>query len=245
MSDLLFLVSVLTVAGIVNSTFGFSFSIISMSLLTLVLDLQLVATLIPIVYMVANVTILSRAWKDIQFKVIIRILIGSILAIPVGIYASVYVPEWIIRLLVGSMLISFGVYGTFQPNVPTLKSQRFDGLIGVFSGFFGGAYNISGPPLVLYGVMKKWDPPSFRATLQGYFGFVTITIIAVRWYGGFFSQENLWFYFLCGAPIAVITAPIGKFFNAKFTNLRTFHRYVYMLIILLGLVMIIKAISLL
>lgn len=216
-----------------------------MSILTLHMDLQLVATLIPLVYTVANITILSRAWRQIKFKIILKILIGSILAIPVGIYASIYVPEWLIRMLVGGMLMSFGVYGLFKPSIPTVQSQRFDVFIGVISGFFGGAYNISGPPLVLYGVMKKWDPPSFRATLQGYFGFVTLTIIVVRLYGGFFSQENLWYYFICGAPVAIITAPIGKYFNDKFTSLRTFHKYVYVLIILLGLIMIGKAITLL
>ena len=138
MSEVLFLLSVLTLAGIINSTFGFSFSIISMSLLTLHMDLQLVATLIPIVYMVANITTLSRAWRQIKFKVIMQILLGSILAIPVGIYASMYISEWIIRMLVGGMLTSFGLYGLIQPSIPTLTNQRFDVLIGAFSGFFGG-----------------------------------------------------------------------------------------------------------
>ena len=28
---------------------------------------------------------------------------------------------------------------------------------------------MNGPPLVVYGVLRRWQPAQFRATLQGYF----------------------------------------------------------------------------
>ena len=40
---------------------------------------------------------------------------------------------------------------------------------GFFAGILGGAYNTNGPPVVIYGSLRKWSPATFRATLQGYF----------------------------------------------------------------------------
>ena len=40
---------------------------------------------------------------------------------------------------------------------------------GFCSGILGGAYGMNGPPLAVYGSLRRWSPQHFRATLQGYF----------------------------------------------------------------------------
>ncbi len=50
-------------------------------------------------------------------------------------------------------------------------------IFGFISGVFGGAYNISGPPVVLYGSLANWDSHHFRATIQSYALFTNILAI--------------------------------------------------------------------
>ena len=49
------------------------------------------------------------------------------------------------------------------------ESRRWMVGAGVIAGVLGGAYGMNGPPLVVYGALRRWDPPRFRATLQAYF----------------------------------------------------------------------------
>ena len=37
---------------------------------------------------------------------------------------------------------------------------------GFCSGILGGAYGMNGPPLAVYGSLRRWSPQHFRATLQ-------------------------------------------------------------------------------
>ncbi|MCS7281859.1 MAG: sulfite exporter TauE/SafE family protein [Anaerolineae bacterium] len=40
---------------------------------------------------------------------------------------------------------------------------------GLIAGMLGGAYNTSGPPLVIYGDARRWEPAEFRGNLQTLF----------------------------------------------------------------------------
>jgi uncharacterized membrane protein YfcA len=39
----------------------------------------------------------------------------------------------------------------------------------VLAGLLGGAYNTSGPPVIVYGDCRRWAPPEFKSNLQAFF----------------------------------------------------------------------------
>ena len=55
---------------------------------------------------------------------------------------------------------------------------------GFCAGVLGGAYGMNGPPLVIYGAMRRWSAQHFRATLQGYFLPASIIGMGGYWLAG-------------------------------------------------------------
>jgi uncharacterized membrane protein YfcA len=66
-------------------------------------------------------------------------------------------------------LVGYGVYNLLTPGVPAVHHEKYAWPFGFLAGVLGGAYNTSGPPVVIYGTLRRWSPDHFRATLQCYF----------------------------------------------------------------------------
>ena len=71
----------------------------------------------------------------------------------------------------------YGVYSLITPALPHLQHEKYTLPFGFVAGILGGAYNTSGPPVVIYGTLRRWSPEYFRATMQCYFLFTYIATI--------------------------------------------------------------------
>ncbi len=239
--EFIFLVSIIFLAALTNSTFGFGFNLVAMSLLTLYFDISFIAPLIPLLFLSTTLLIVIRSRKEIKYKSIIQIMIGASVAVPIGIAVAKYGNAQVVKITIGSIIVALALFNLFAPKMPHLKDNRYASLFGFVSGLFGGAYNITGPPVVIYGLFRQWDPQAFRATMQGYFTYVTMLIILTHWYAGNFNNEKIGYFYLGALPAVLIATPIGKYINQKFDNPEAFRKYVYYIMLVLGIVMIAKA----
>ena len=62
--------------------------------------------------------------------------------------------------MLGCVLIAYGMWGLVRPTLPRLNWTPAGYLFGVCAGVLGGACNINGPPVVLYGARSGWEPVS-------------------------------------------------------------------------------------
>jgi uncharacterized membrane protein YfcA len=98
---------------------------------------------------------------------------------------------------------------------------------------------MNGPPLAVYGALRRWSPQHFRATLQGYF--LPVSLIGLV---GYFAA-GLWApdvtrYFLLSLPGVVIAIVVGRAINHRLRN-DSFFRFVYFGLIVIGAVLIAQA----
>ena len=69
---------------------------------------------------------------------------------------------------------------------------------GFIAGVTGGAYGMNGPPLVIYGAMRRWSAQHFRATLQAYFLPASASIGMVGyWLTGLWVAAVTHYYLVC------------------------------------------------
>jgi len=115
-----------------------------------------------------------------------------------------------------------------------LKCALF--VCGFTSGILGGAYGLNGPPLVVYGNMRRWNAQHFRATLQAYFlpasfiGIIGYTMQGIiRW--------TVIKYFLLCLPVVIPAIFLGRYFNHKLKD-ASFFGYVYWGLIGIGSLLI-------
>ena len=90
-----------------------------------------------------------------------------------------------------------------------LKNANYALVFGFVSGVFGGAYNISGPPVVLYGTLAGWYSNQFRATIQAYSLLTNAFALLGYWIAGHLTREVL-IYWGCSLPIVAITIWLGN-----------------------------------
>jgi uncharacterized protein len=138
-----------------------------MPLLAVIVGMQTATPLVALVASTIAFTILLRSWRQVDMGAAWRLIVSTIVGIPIGLFFLKSAPERIAEIVLGVVLVGFGLYNLFTLQLPTLKSERWSYLFGFLAGVLGGAYNTNGPPVVIYGVLQKWDPKRFWATLQG------------------------------------------------------------------------------
>ena len=98
---------------------------------------------------------------------------------------------------------------------------------------------MNGPPLVIYGSLRRWSPQQFRATLQGYFLPASALGMCGFWIAGIWTPTVNRFYLLSLAPVIVATF-LGRVINRNI-NARQFVVYVHLVLIGIGIILMMQA----
>lgn len=223
----------------VNSTLGFGLGLIAMPLLAFIVDIKTAAPLVALVATTNALFIFLKNWHEVNFKNIWRMIVTSSLGIPIGLYLLKGTGDAIMKIGLSVMIIVFALYSLIGHGDRTLKSDRTSYLFGLLGGILGGAYNMGGPPIIIYGTLRQWPPVTFRATLQSLFLPATIFIAIGHTVGGLMTQPVLISYLYC-FPILVFTTITGGILNRSIPTDR-FNRYVYMILILIGSFLLYKS----
>jgi uncharacterized membrane protein YfcA len=99
---------------------------------------------------------------------------------------------------------------------------------------------MNGPPLVIYGAMRRWTPQHLRATLQGYFLPASVVALVGYWSAGLWVP-NVTHYYLISLTVTLPAIFLGRFLNRRMQG-ETFLKFVYASLICVGVVLLIQAV---
>jgi uncharacterized membrane protein YfcA len=238
-SEIVIILCIVFFSTLVRSTFGFGDALIAMPLLAFFIDIKIATPLIALVAFFIAISILIRNLKKVEFRSAWRLIVSSLIGIPIGLWYLKDINENIIKLVLGILVFFFAIYSLVKPRIIALRNDGFAWIFGFFAGILGGAYNTNGPPIVIYSSLKKWNPQNFRATLQGYFFTTGILVIIGHGLSGNFTNEVLRYCLYC-LPLVLIAIVLGAFFNKKFSP-EKFHKYIYIILVILGTMLIINS----
>lgn len=187
---------------------GFGFQLISISLLSLLVDIKHVIPMCAMFGLVINVYLVFLLKAHIQFGELKSLIIGSCLGIPVGVYILSETSTDVIKLLMGIILLIF----VFLSSVRFIKDKHIDSnwgyIFGVISGILGGILNTNGPPILIYFFLKGWEKIRQKAFISGYFLFSSTVIVIAHAVSGITSKFVLK-DFLIFLPFVLIGQAIG------------------------------------
>ena len=226
---------ILFLSTFTRSALGFGDALVAMPLLTLVVGVRTATPLVALAASTIAVSLLIRIWRQVNLAAAWRLILATLLGIPFGLVALEFVPEQILRSVLGLLLIVFGVYNLAEFALPSLDDESFSWLFGWVAGLFGGAFNANGPPIVIYGLMRNWSPERFRATLQGYFLFTGGSILVAHGLAGLWTRPVLRYY-LSALPVIIAAILVGNWANARISG-GAFNRLVYAFLIVMGVFM--------
>jgi uncharacterized membrane protein YfcA len=238
---ILHVILVLFVATLVRSAFGFGEALIAVPLLALAMPVEVAVPLAVLVSITIAVLILLQDWRQVHLRSAGWLVFFTLLGIPLGLLLLRAVPESAVKTILGIIIIAFAAYSLTGRHRRELKDDRFAWFFGFNAGVLGGAYGMNGPPLAIYGTLRRWSPEYFRATLQAYFLPASITGMAGYAIAGLWTPAVNHFY-LVSLPGVLMAIFLGRSLNRRMRSAQ-FVAYIYAGLIAIGAVLLLQAIS--
>ncbi len=237
-STTLLVLGILFLSTLIRSALGFGDALIAMPLLAMVVGLQVATPLTAMGATTIAITILIQAWKNVDIKAAWRLVVTTWIGIPIGIFFLKAAPEIVVKSLLGFIITGFGLYNLVVPKLPRLLNENWAYLTGLIAGILGGAYNTNGPPVVIYGMLRRWDTEKFRATLQGYFLPTGAVILITHGIAGLWTAQVVQLY-LYSIPVIIGAVLIGGKLNRLIPQGK-FDKIVYGFLVVIGILLIIR-----
>jgi uncharacterized membrane protein YfcA len=239
----IYVLIVVFVATLIRSTIGFGEALIAVPLLSLRLPLRTAAPLAVLISIAIAMVIVGQDWRKIHVRIAGGLVASTVFGIPVGLMLLTSAHPQAVKAALAILIIAFAAYSLIGPQLPELHSENRMWLIGCgFSaGVLGGAYGMNGPPLVIYGAMRRWSPEHFRATLQGYFLPASILGMIGYLFAGLWTA-TVTHYFLVSLPGLIPAILLGRVCNRRLQG-ATFHRLVYLVVAASGVLLLVQAVT--
>lgn len=224
--------SIVLLAGFIQGLVGFGSGLVMVPILVLIIDPKILIPAVLIHGLVMNGALAFEAGKSIQIGRIAPILLGGLFGLPFGVYLLIFLSPDVLKIMIGSVIVLFGVLLLSGVNFHLRREKMFSIPIGLASGLLNGSVSMSGPPVILFfanqGVMKD----NFRANLVTYFFFLNIFTLGVFAIMGLITIDVL---VLAGVtlPLALVGIIIGTKVSKKVKE-NVFRRIALILVSLAG-----------
>ena len=228
---------VLLVATLIRSAFGFGEALVAVPLLALSLPIQVAAPLAVLVSITIATVIVVQDREKIHVRSARWLLLSTLAGIPLGLILLTAGHQKAVKAGLGALIVAFSIYSLLG-RTPELKhdSRRWLFGCGFTAGVLGGAYGMNGPPLVVYGTMRRWSAQYFRATLQGYFLPASAIGMASYWLAGLWTPLVTHYYIL-SLPVILPAIFIGRSLNHRMHG-ELFLKYIYVGLAGIGVVLL-------
>jgi hypothetical protein len=209
--------------------------------LALRVPVQVAAPLAVLISVLVAALIIAQDWRRVEVRSAVGLIASALPGIPLGILLLAKANDHVVKLILGAVIVAFSFYSLFGRARVHVRHDHWGWLVGCgfLSGILGGAYGMNGPPLAVYGALRKWSPQHFRATLQGYFlpaSFVGLLgYLALGLWGPSVTR-----YFLISLPVVVIAILLGRAINQRMKD-AGFFRAVYVGLIVIGSILLVQA----
>jgi uncharacterized membrane protein YfcA len=209
LATMLLMIGVLALAGFTQGLTGFGFGLTAMGLLPRVLTLDEAQTVVTLTSLAACLTMALMTFRQVQWSCVGRLWLGSAAGVPLGfLLLTALEPSPALRVLglAICLLVVFEaiVMRHYKIHFPAWSVW----FIGLASGMLSGAFNIGGPPLVVYIFDHPWPKEQKVATLSALFlsgGLIRLMLLlyhdripAESWTSAACAIGPIWAAIFCG-----------------------------------------------
>lgn len=216
--QLMFIFFIFFIGSFIQGVSGFGFGMFAMSFLPFLFTVKDSALLVVSLSIILSGIIAIQLRKHIHWRSVIGILSWALIGRVIGYYIlHNYGDLAILKSILGGVLIVFVIY-LFLSKPPSPERQInktwLPAILGLFAGFVGGIFAVSGPFFVFYYLLLFHNNKyTYSANLQISFFISNILTVTLHGFSGDFSIEFLK-YFLVGLTSIFIGSRIGiHFFN--------------------------------
>lgn len=230
-------------AAIIQTTGGFGFGPLFVPLVSLFVAYRYTTFISITACVFAQVTIIIKYFKKIQWDLVIVPTIISFITSYIGIHLVVGLSSKLINVLLGLFLWILAIYLIFiAPRMKLKRNIWTEISVGAIGGFTGGAFAVGGPPMVAYYDSVIDDPITYQATIQAFFLLASAAVII---------EDLLCIHFSPRIGLltifAIIGCLVGTFVGTKLLqkiSMNTVRKIAYTVMLLAGTYNLIKGVLL-
>ena len=241
-STTVYVLFVILVATLIRSAFGFGEALVAVPLLAIRIPISVAAPLAVLVSITVAAVILAQDWRSVHLRSAGWLVVATLFGIPLGLMLLTHGNQQWLKGTLAAIIMAFSTYALVGRRPPALHSDNQVWLVisGFVAGVMGGAYGMNGPPLAIYGAMRRWTAQHFRATLQGYFLPASVIGMIGYWLAGLWTREVTRYYLL--SLLVVLPAVfLGRAVNVRLHG-AAFLRTVHLGLIVIGATLLVQAV---
>jgi uncharacterized membrane protein YfcA len=241
-STTIYVLLVIFAATLIRSALGFGEALVAVPLLAIRIPISVAAPLAVLVSITVAAVIIAQDWRSVHVRSAGWLVVSTLFGIPLGLLLLTEGNQQLVKGALALIILAFSTYALIGQRPPELHSDsRFWlAVCGFLAGVLGGAYGMNGPPLAIYGAMRRWTAQHFRATLQGYFLPASVIGMIGYWLAGLWSGEVTRYYLL--SFLVVLPAIfLGRYVNRRLHNY-AFLKFVHAGLILIGTTLLVQAV---
>ena len=238
MTEQFAVVGIIFLAVFIQSLSGFGSALVAMALLPVVIGIRVATPLVALVMITIEVFLLFRYRQALNIEAVWRIVAASFAGIPLGILFLSRLEESLVMSFLGVVIATYALYAlletiTNRVQLPELTHSAWAYGFGFLAGLLGGAYNTSGPPVIIYGNCRRWGTAEFKSNLQGFFVLSSLVIALGHAWNRNLTPE-VWQHYFWSIPAMAVGILAGTSLD-RIIHPDTFRRIVLVLLAILGL----------
>ncbi|WP_112182523.1 sulfite exporter TauE/SafE family protein [Paraliobacillus zengyii] len=239
--EILAFIIIILIASVLQTSTGFGFSILATPFLFLLFEPIEAIQINLILSLVISSALIIKIRKDIDFGILRRFVVGSVMGLPVGIMIFLLVD--IDRLKLGVSLIilvlTIMLILTFRIN----QNKKRDLIVGGLSGLFTTSIGMPGPPLLLYFSGTDTKKEKLRGTTLAFYLFIYfISLVIQVIFAG--TNKIIWVSSLWALPLVFVGLYLGQLLFKRI-NQSVFRIFTYIILLFTGIYLLIESLGLL
>jgi len=241
-STTVYVLLVILIATVIRSAFGFGEALVAVPLLAIRIPISVAAPLAVLVSITVAVVILVQDWRSVHLRSAGWLVVATLFGIPLGLMLLTRGNQQLVKGALAVIIMAFSAYAFVGKRPPELHSDNRAWLLvsGFIAGVMGGAYGMNGPPLAIYGAMRRWTAQHFRATLQGYFLPASVIGMIGYWLAGLWTRD-VTRYYLFSLLVVIPAIFLGRAINLRLRG-AAFLKSVHAGLILIGATLLVQVV---
>lgn len=228
-------------AGFTQGLAGFGSTLVALPVLGAVLDPRTATPLGCLMALAVNVCLVARLRGRVAWRELFVLCAASLPGMALGAWMLWDAPEALLKGLLGTYLVWFGLRGLYGAGRETpLSTGSGHGpgsaagttAVGLAAGFFGVSIGVNGPPVVAWASRRLADRAVLRGTLAGYFLAAGFGIVGSQWAAGLVTTRVL-ALFGASVPALAVGLAAGGFLCGRVSD-AGFRRVVFALLTAAG-----------
>jgi uncharacterized protein len=239
--EVYFVIFTVFIASIIRGFNGFGFSATCISGFSFILPAIEIVPIILILEVIISIFMIPYIWNKIDWKFVLKLLIGIAIGSPVGLYLLKYLSPDTTHISVCILIIFFSfllMKGYVNRKINNNYGKFFTGII---SGTLNGLTTLGGMPVALFLLVTSIQSTIIRGSLAALFFITDIYAFLLSFFSGIVDLTTIY----RTLPLIIIL-PIGVYIGDKFfvkSKEATYRKFVFYFLIFISIFGFLRIIS--